>query len=212
MQRGIREDLHLMRGTRLASLAILLVLSSCSGALLHDDRNEPATTNASEVSAHDGLIAVNQKLSREVTQLRQELIRIKQGIADRRAQRLALHQNEHVMLKDNLVHTILFRSGYMELTSQNHQDIKELAAELRSLPDIKSIDVLGYTDPEPIGGYPKHRHKKRHPYKSNMALSQARAVNVTNELIAAGLPENMVHLKGLGTTSNRRVEIHLIRN
>ncbi len=192
--------------------AILLVLSSCGGALLHDDMNEPATTKTSDAGDHDSLVAVNQKLSREVTQLRQELIRIKQGIADRRAQRLALRQDEHVMLNDNLVHTILFRPGYMELTRQNHKDIKDLATELRSLPDIKSIDVLGYTDPEPIGGYPKRKHKKRHPYKTNMALSQARATNVTNELIAAGLPKNMVHLKGLGTTSNRRVEIHLIRN
>jgi len=201
-----------MRRTRFTSLAILLVLSSCSGALLHDDGNAPATTNASDAGDHDGLIAVNQRLSREVTQLRQELIRIKQGIADRRAQRLALRKNEHVMLKDNLVHTILFRSGYMELTPQDHANIKELAAELRSLPDIKAIDVLGYTDPEPIGGYPKHKHKQRHPYKSNVALSKARAVNVAKELVAAGFPENMVHLKGLGATSNRRVEIHIIRN
>ncbi len=116
------------------------------------------------------------------------------------------------MVKDNLGHVLLFRSGYMELTPQDRKDIKDLAAQLKSTPGIKSIDVLGYTDAEPIGGYPKHRHKKRHPYKTNLALSQGRANAVAKIFIAAGFPGNMVHAKGLGTVSTRRVEIYPRRN
>jgi len=215
---------------RFVLLAFMLMISSCSTVDAIFGPSEPDVTSA---SSKDQLTQENEQLGSEIADLRSSLKQLNQDIADQKAQKLAQlqaeeslrQQAEQAIPKDRLWVTVSFRSGYMELTRQSRQALKRLADKFLSKPRMQQIEVRGYTDDEPIGGYPGHRHKSRHPYKTNQALSQARAQNVADALIAAGLPQEIVRAEGFGAINyvadnntdagrqrNRRSEIHLVNN
>jgi len=215
---------------RFVLLALMLMASSCSTV---DAIFGPAEPDVSAVSNKSQLAQENEQLGSEIADLRSSLKQIKQEIADRKAQQLAQmeaeqtarQQAEQAIAKDRLWVTVSFRSGYWELTRQSRKALQRLAAKFLSKPRSQQIEVSGYTDDEPIGGYPGHRHKPRHPYKTNEALSQARAQTVADALTAAGIPEDIVRAEGFGATNfvadnstnegrqrNRRAEIHLVSN
>jgi len=208
----------------------MLMMSSCSTIDAIFGPDEP---DASAAASKDQLAQENDQLGSEIADLRGTLKQLKQDIADQKAQKLAQmkaeedarQKAEQAIPKDRLWVTVSFRSGYMELTRQSRQALKRLADKFLSKPRMQKIEVRGYTDDEPIGGYPGHRHKPRHPYKTNLALSQARADNVADALITAGIPRDIVNADGFGATSfvadnktdagrqrNRRSEIHLVSN
>jgi len=206
------------------------MMSSCSTI---DAIFGPAEPDTAAASSKDQLAQENDQLGSEIADLRGTLKQLKQDIADQKARKLAQlkaeedarQKAEQAIPKDRLWVTISFRSGYMELTRQSRKALKRLAEKFLSKPRMEKIEVRGYTDDEPIGGYPGHRHKSRHPYKTNLALSQARADNVADVLITAGLSGEIVSAEGFGATSfvadnttdagrqrNRRSEIHLVGN
>lgn len=215
---------------RLVLLACMLMISSCSTI---DAIFGPEQPDATVASSKDQLSQENEQLGSEIADLRGTLKQLNQDIADQKAQKLAQMKAEedarvkaeNAVPKDRLWVTVSFRSGYMELTRQSRQALKRLAEKFLSKPRVQKIEVRGYSDNEPIGGYPGHRHKSRHPYKTNLALSQARADNVADALITAGLPKEIIRTEGFGATSfvadnktdagrqrNRRSEIHLVSN
>jgi len=215
---------------RLVLLACMLMISSCSTI---DAIFGPEQPDATVASSKDQLSQENEQLGSEIADLRGTLKQLNQDIADQKAQKLAQMKAEedarvkaeNAIPKDRLWVTVSFRSGYMELTRQSRQALKRLAEKFLSKPRVQKIEVRGYSDNEPIGGYPGHRHKSRHPYKTNLALSQARADNVADALITAGLPKEIIRTEGFGATSfvadnktdagrqrNRRSEIHLVSN
>jgi len=206
------------------------MISSCSTI---DAIFGPEQPDATVASSKDQLSQENEQLGSEIADLRGTLKQLNQDIADQKAQKLAQMKAEedarvkaeNAVPKDRLWVTVSFRSGYMELTRQSRQALKRLAEKFLSKPRVQKIEVRGYSDNEPIGGYPGHRHKSRHPYKTNLALSQARADNVADALITAGLPKEIIRTEGFGATSfvadnktdagrqrNRRSEIHLVSN
>jgi len=213
---------------RLVLLTVLLMASSCSTV---DAIFGPAEPEVAVATSKNQIASENEQLGSEVAALRDQLKQIKQDIADKKALKateLARVQAEpaakqNTIPKDRLWVTVSFRSGVMELTNDSRTGLKRLAAKFLSKDRLQTIEVRGYTDDEPIGGYPNSRHTPRHPYKTNLALSQARADNVADVLIGAGLSANIVHAVGLGATDyvadnstdagrqkNRRSEIHLI--
>jgi len=215
---------------RFVLLALLLMVSSCSTV---DAIFGPTEPDATAISSKSQLAQENEQLGTEIADLRRSLKQLNQDIADQKARKLArlkaeeaAHQQAAAAVpKDRLWVTVSFRSGYMELTRQSRQALQRLADKFMSKPRSQQVEVRGYTDDEPIGGYPGHRHKPRHPYKTNLALSQARAQNVADALIAAGLPQDIVRAEGFGATNfvadnktdagrqrNRRAEIHLVSN
>jgi len=204
------------------------MLSSCSTIDAIFGQSEP---NVSTAPAGDQQLAdENQQLGAEVAALRQALKQVKQDIADNKSSGLKAEEETSLQPAqatpmDRLWVTVSFRSGYMELTRESRQALERLAKKFLSKPRMQTIDVRGYTDNEPIGGYPGHKHTSRHPYKTNMALSHARATNVAQALIAAGIPKDSVRALGFGASNyvadnttdaarqrNRRAEIHLVRN
>ena len=204
--------------------SLLLMLSSCSTI---DAIFGPSEPEATAVPAGDQQLASeNEQLGAEVAALRAALKQVNQDIADKKAAATASPQAEQVATPvDRLWVTVSFRSGYMELTRESRKALNRLAKKFLSKPREQSIEVRGYTDDEPIGGYPGHRHKPHHPYKTNMALSHARATNVAQALIDAGIPKDSVRALGFGASNyvadnataegrqrNRRAEIHLVRN
>jgi chemotaxis protein MotB len=125
---------------------------------------------------------------------------------------------------DRLWVTVSVRPGFRRLTKQTHNTLAKLAAQFMSKPREETLEIRGYTDDEPIGGYQGNRRKPKHPFKTNIALSEARARSVANALIEAGIPKDKIHVQGFGATNfiadnktaneraqNRRVEIHLIK-
>jgi len=213
---------------RFVLLALMLMVSSCSTVNAIFGPAEPDVTSASN---KDQLAQENEQLGSEIADLRNSLKQLNQDIVDQKAQKLAQlkageearPQAKQAIPKDRLWVTVSFRSGYMELTRQSRQALKRLAEKFLSKPRMQQIEIRGYTDDEPIGGYPGHRHKSRHPYKTNLALSQARSQNVADALVAYGLPQEIVRAEGFGATSfvadnttdagrqrNRRSEIHLV--
>jgi len=213
---------------RLVLLTVLLMASSCSTV---DAIFGPAEPEVAVATSKNQIASKNEQLGSEVAALRDQLKQIKQDIADKKALKateLARVQAEpavkqNTIPKDRLWVTVSFRSGVMELTSDSRTGLKRLAAKFLSKDRLQTIEVRGYTDDEPIGGYPNSRHTPRHPYKTNLALSQARADNVADVLIGAGLSANIVHAVGFGASDyvadnstdagrqkNRRSEIHLI--
>jgi chemotaxis protein MotB len=110
---------------------------------------------------------------------------------------------------------ILFASGSADLSAEGNTAIGEVAAILKQFPD-RHFEVAGHTDNVPLGSS---------TFKDNWELSTARAVNVTERLIAAGLnPAKLVaagygqfaplrsNANEAGRQENRRIEIVLLPN
>ena len=125
---------------------------------------------------------------------------------------------------DRLWVTVSVRPGLRRLSKETHNTLAKLAAQFMSKPREEMLEIRGYTDDEPIGGYEGNRRKPKHPFKTNIALSEARARSVANALIEAGIPKDKIQTQGYGAkdfvasnktarerAKNRRVEIHLIK-
>ncbi len=216
-------------------LSLLFAVSSCStvDAIFGPEEPEVAVPASKERVASE-----NNQLDTEISALRSSLRQLKTDIARKKAaksrqietvraqqpqQRPAAQKLQKAIPTDRLWVTVSFRSGYMELTSDSSKALKRLAAKFLSKKRQQTIQVRGYTDDEPIGGYARSRHTPRHPYKTNLALSQARADNVAGALTNAGLSVSIVKAQGFGATDfaadnktdagrqkNRRAEIHLV--
>ncbi|PJJ96127.1 flagellar motor protein MotB [Lysobacteraceae bacterium NML03-0222] len=76
-------------------------------------------------------------------------------------------------------------SGLSDLSSDGRQRLAALAAQLKNAGQLKSVDVLAYTDE--IG-----------TSASNLALSQSRAETVRSYLIAEGVAPSLVRAVGMG--------------
>ncbi len=113
----------------------------------------------------------------------------------------------------NLPAQVLFDSGSAELSEEGHKALKEVAKILRKVQNKRFI-VGGHTDNQKI--------RKSKSFKSNWELSTARALVVTEDLIAAGLkPWNLIaagysqyapiasNATDVGRQKNRRIEIIL---
>jgi len=210
-------------------LALLFSVSSCSTVDAIFGPEEPEVAVA---ASKDQVTSENAQLETEISALRSSLDQLKADIARKKAEKArqleALKAEQEAAAQkapptDRLWVTVSFRSGHMELTTDSSKALKRLAAKFLSKDRQQTIEVRGYTDDEPIGGYARSRHTPRHPYKTNQALSQARADNVAGALTSAGLSEHIVKALGFGATDfaadnksnagrqkNRRAEIHLV--
>jgi len=111
---------------------------------------------------------------------------------------------------------ILFASGSADLSKDGQAALAEVAAILKQFPD-RHFMVAGHTDNVPIG--------PPSLFKSNLELSTARALNVSRQLIGAGMAASRLVAAGYGEyeparsngseagrQENRRIEIVLLPN
>ncbi|MDX8405069.1 MAG: OmpA family protein [Mariprofundus sp.] len=220
-----------MKKSNIILIAFLLMLSSCS---FIDKVFGPAGQQATpKPPVQIQLDSQNNQLNSEITTLNGELERTNRDIAaEEESARLRAEQSRQAaeaaqaaIPTDRLWVSVSFASGKNSLTRGSKQALKKLAAKFLSHnTGQQRLDIRGYTDDEPVGGYPGHRHASRHPYASNIELSKARADTVARVLIDAGISRDDVHSEGLGATNfiadnsteserkrNRRVEIHLLQ-
>jgi chemotaxis protein MotB len=110
---------------------------------------------------------------------------------------------------------ILFDPGKTDLKPEGKDALTQVTAVLKSLPN-RNFQVAGHTDNVPI---------KSKRFRSNWDLSTARAVEVTNFMIAAGMEPKRLSAAGYADQSpvapndssdnmakNRRIEITLVPN
>lgn len=120
-----------------------------------------------------------------------------------------------VMIRDGrmilkLPEDILFASGSAVLSEKGQAALQEVAQNLKSFPE-RNFMVAGHTDNVPPS--------KSLPYHSNWELSTARAVTVTEFLIASGMNPKQLVAAGYSEfdpvsktrkQDNRRIEIALL--
>jgi chemotaxis protein MotB len=110
---------------------------------------------------------------------------------------------------------ILFDAGKTDLKPEGKDALKQVTAVLKDLPN-RNYQVAGHTDNIPI---------KSAKFRSNWDLSTARAVEVVNFMISAGLDPKRLSAAGYAAESpvapndtpdnkakNRRIEITLVPN
>jgi len=118
--------------------------------------------------------------------------------------------------KEQLWQTISFDSGYTNLNTESHRILKRSVNNSLLNKQKYSIEVRGYADAEPIGGYSGKRHTPIHNFRSQKTLSAARAESVAKALVRSGIDRNLIHTEGFKNNSttnrskNRRVEIYII--
>jgi len=120
---------------------------------------------------------------------------------------------------------VSFRSGHTAVNKKMVKALTKIAGKYLAEPRKQTLVVRGFCDGEPIGGYNNRKHKSRHGFTSQMALSQSRARAVADVLIKAGIKESAIGVEGYGAkhfiadnetvagrNRNRRVDVFLIGN
>jgi chemotaxis protein MotB len=94
----------------------------------------------------------------------------------------------------NLGSDVLFPSGSAKLSNNGLEALKEVTAQLKSIPG-KRYQVEGHTDNVPISTV---------TFPSNWELASTRAINVTRFMIESGMPTERVSAASFGDTSPRQ--------
>jgi chemotaxis protein MotB len=109
---------------------------------------------------------------------------------------------------------VLFQSGQAKLSDEGGAAVKEVAGVLVTLPKKRRFQVEGHTDNVPI---------KTSRFPSNWQLASARALNVVQAMMEAGMSGDRISAAGFGEyrpvsgndtdegkASNRRIEIVMV--
>lgn len=112
---------------------------------------------------------------------------------------------------------VLFASGNATLTAAGKKKVDQLAATVKSRYSGMKMLVYGYTDADPI-------RRTKTLWQDNLDLSANRAMAVTRELIAQGVPAKNVETIAMGEQNpiasntaasgkakNRRVELVVLK-
>jgi len=214
-----------MKKSTFIIIALSLTLASCS--FIDRVFGPPAPKISTSQVAYENTARENEMVRSDNDELRRAIQQTDEQInAENEAARMRAEAPAPVAVPtDRLWVTVSFASGRTMLTRASRQALKTLAAKFLAHDNgMQRLVVRGFTDNEPIGGFPGHRHASRHNYPTNMALSQARANAVSAVLTDAGIAPSKISAEGLGASGfisdnstkaerqrNRRVEIHLIQ-
>jgi len=109
---------------------------------------------------------------------------------------------------DAILKTVFFDSGSAEIKKESEEVLKNLAAIMKDYPTM-IVEISGHTDNEGDD-------------KANLKLSESRAKNVVDYMIASGVSKEQLTYKGYGETKpllpnttsenrmkNRRIEFRV---
>ena len=202
------------RAMRAVLLLVPVVLSGCVwesdyDALMVKNRQQEQelAAAAAERQRLQQQVSVNQQ---EIAAKQQEIVANQRQMADDRVQINRLIG----AIKYTVNSDLLFPSGSWQMSPAGQQIIAKMASQLASGQRLKLV-VNGFTDNAPIG--PELR---RQGISTNQELSQKRAENVMEFLVAQGVRRELVIAQGFGEddpiapndtpqgrANNRRVEI-----
>jgi outer membrane protein OmpA-like peptidoglycan-associated protein len=218
---------------RIAALLLLLLSSACASIL-----GEPPQTDVGGYGAGNAPAVIDdeEKLRKTLIALRkqdkiEQASRIEHGVRvaeqaveERRKQAKAdaIRKCADVEMGEKLWQRLAFKSGRTALDKSLVKSLKNTAGKYLAAPCMRKLVVRGFCDGEPIGGY-GGKHKARHGFKSQIALSKARAQAVADVLVKAGIKRNMIQVEAYGASNfiasnatrsgrnkNRRVDVFLV--
>lgn len=112
--------------------------------------------------------------------------------SDKRAvqELVTLSQSPDVLTEIILPEISLFKPGRPDLVPGSEKKIHKLALDIKSVPNVHEIEVIGHTDTAPAA--------KNSPFGDNFALSSMRAGSVAKLLLKYGIPDKLISIKGMG--------------
>ncbi|RLL50028.1 OmpA family protein [Mariprofundus sp. EBB-1] len=135
----------------------------------------------------------------------------------------AAEEAKPVLLREQLWIRVPFKTGFTSVDQKLVKPLTDIAGKYLAEPRKQTLVIRGFCDAEPIGGYETKKHKSRHGFNTQLALSQSRAKAVADILIKAGIKSNVIRVEGYGDTHfiadnktqegrdrNRRVDVFLI--
>ncbi|MDQ6996620.1 MAG: OmpA family protein [Mariprofundus sp.] len=169
------------------------------------------------------------------SQLHQDYVAWNRSVKNQKAQ-LVLPRDAKLWVR------LPFDSGIATVEEGTHKVLHDLIVKYRALQALDAkrravqtlgeradqrhqfLFVQGFCDDEPIGGYDGSHIPPAHHYKSLLALSEARAVNVAEILMQSGIPHEEIQIQAFGAThfiarnasdserqKNRRVDVYLVK-
>jgi chemotaxis protein MotB len=164
-------------------------------------------------SAYDQLQQQNQQLQGQNQQLQAQNQQLQQQVAARQTQVSRLQNAIAYTVNSDL----LFPPGSWQMSARGKEIIAKMAQKLAPTQTAK-LEIKGYTDNAPIGPA-----LKRNGIETNQELSQKRADDVMQFLIAQGVNPQLVSAQGFGDSDpvasnstprgraqNRRVVISVV--
>ncbi len=218
---------------RIATLFLLLLSSACASII----GEPPAPGSAGYASANTpALIDDEEKLRKTLIALRKQdkieqakriehSLRVEEQATEQQRQKVkadSIRNCSHVDTGEKLWQRVAFKSGRTVLDKSLTKSLRNTAGKYLAAPCMRKLVVRGFCDGEPIGGY-GGKHKSRHGFKNQIALSKARAQAVADVLIDAGIKRNMIQVEAYGASNfiasnatlsgrnkNRRVDVFLV--
>jgi outer membrane protein OmpA-like peptidoglycan-associated protein len=150
-------------------------------AALQSDKTQLEQRTVSLESANSDLEETNRALTARLDQLAHS-VEVAQELTDEAAREQAAR------VLDGLQGEVLFRTGSADLTAEAAGEIQVLAGVMAKSPAL-TVRLDGYADP-------------RGSDDANLQLSQARADNVRDIFLAAGVPESSVEVNAYGKSQS----------
>jgi chemotaxis protein MotB len=144
------------------------------------DSPEEAAKKIEQISQSEKVIEATQELLEETA--KKDNLSIKQLVSG--------SSGMEILTEIILPELSLFSAGRADLIPGSEKKLHALAMDLRSVTDVREIEVVGHTDSSPVS--------KQSPYRDNFTLSSMRAGAVAQQLIKYGVPETMLSVKGMG--------------
>lgn len=112
-------------------------------------------------------------------------MRLQTHVLNRASAVVPCQTESHLSLRSDVLFSF-GKSGYSDITSAGHEELRKIAQSLKS-QKVDSVTVAGHADP--IGDA-----------ASNQRLSEARAQTVTSVLLQLGIGTDSIHSVGYGST------------
>ena len=208
---SVMKSISLAKAAGVCVLGLGLVLGGCNNKLKDE--------NAALMSQNQALIAENNQLKANESAMQGQISTLQQqaaakpadyyppsdGGSSRSGGNSGGGNNAEVFV---VAGDVLFDSGSATLKSSAKKELDSIASRIKTRHSDQRVRVEGYTDSDPI---------KKSKWKTNDALSEARAESVRNYLVSKGVSSSRISAVGMGAAKpkatkkdSRRVEIVVV--
>lgn len=208
---SVMKSISLVKAAGVCVLGLGLMLGGCNNKLKDE--------NAALMSQNQALIAENNQLKANEGAMRSQVEAAQQQAAARPADNYPAGGYDAPRKNGGgggggggevfvVAGDVLFDSGQATLKSSAKKELDGIASKIKSQHGGQNVRVEGYTDTDPI---------KKSKWKTNDALSEARASAVRDYLVSRGVSSSRISAVGMGSSKpkstkkdSRRVEIVVV--
>ncbi len=202
------------------SRSLVKVMGVCVlglGVVLGGCNNKLKDENAALMSQNQALIAENNQMKANESAMQGQIATLQQQSAAKPADYTPPSDGGNARSRDAgndapevfvVAGDVLFDSGSATLKSSAKKELASIANRIKSRHSGQRVRVEGYTDSDPI---------RKSKWKTNDALSEARAESVRAYLVSQGVSSGRISAVGMGAAKpkatkkdSRRVEIVVV--